>query len=158
MLKHLAILSLVLVVLFGATYAIIWVSQGVERYDALANFGVATYGWVVKKEPHNHNTITYSYVVDNVQYTGIGGAGSGKPDFEQLQIGDKVIVYYDVDNPIDSFLGYPQYKAKTERSFSKEVAGILTVFLFLPLAGVYIGILLAMKAKKSKVAQASSSK
>ncbi|HTK27409.1 MAG TPA: DUF3592 domain-containing protein [Pyrinomonadaceae bacterium] len=157
MLKHLAILSLILVVLFGTTYAIWYFAFPLDHLDYLANHGIAIYGWVVKKDPENHAAVTYSYVVDNVRYSGTGGSGRGNPRFDQLQQGDQVVVFYDPNNPADSFLGYPQYQTDLDRSFAKMAAGMIAVFMFIPIAGVYIGILQAIKSKKSKLGQANSS-
>jgi hypothetical protein len=65
--------------------------------------GVMTTGNVTAKE--RHRVIRYSYQVDREVYSGIGDAGRGNPEFEQLETGAAVKVFYDLKNPGWSVLG-----------------------------------------------------
>lgn len=88
--------------------------------------GIAVYGKVTSKEPDNHQVVRYSYNVGDRRYTGAGNAGRGNPNFDQIQIGQQIIVYYDSENPEKSILGYPQYYASTNH------IGVLFVTIFFP--------------------------
>jgi hypothetical protein len=97
-----------LIAVFAATgiVALDW-----QKWRGLARRGVETEGRVVAKELENHRFIRYSYEVGGQTYSGLGSAGRGNPEFEQLNIGDRVKVFYDSDNPKESFLGNPQAQA-----------------------------------------------
>jgi hypothetical protein len=83
------------------------------KYYKLTKQGVAVQGWVVGKEPDNHRFIRYSYVVDQSTFSGFGNAGRGNPQFDELRIGDKVLVVYDPKIPEKSFLGNASEQLKS---------------------------------------------
>ncbi|MFL6230830.1 MAG: DUF3592 domain-containing protein [Pyrinomonadaceae bacterium] len=85
--------------LFGVT-VLDW-----RSYHHLAQHGIRTYGQVTAKDPANHQSVRYSYVVGGTSYTGIGQAGEGNPEFDQLREGESVIVVYDPDKPELSNMG-----------------------------------------------------
>lgn len=99
-------------IVFGAAYTALHVGLGVERMDALKNFGKTTQGSVAAKRPDQHRAVIYYFNVDGIQYTGSWGAGLGNPEFDDLHIGDPVIIKYDEDNPFDSVMGDPGYYAQ----------------------------------------------
>jgi hypothetical protein len=78
------------------------------EYEKFLTRGAKVEGIVEKKEPQNHESITYSYVVDGKQYTGTGAAGFGTPPFDVLRVGTKIIVYYDANEPQKSIPGEPE--------------------------------------------------
>lgn len=94
--------------------------------DHLVEEGVGVYGIVTAKEPNDHQGVRYYYQANGKNYQGNGSAGRGNADFNQIQIGQKVIVYYDFDNPEKAILGYPQLYSGTNHS------AILFTTLFLP--------------------------
>jgi hypothetical protein len=64
--------------------------------------------------------------VDGKQYAGTGSAGRGNPNFDQIQIGQEMIVFYDPDIPEKSILGYPQLYSKA------NYLGVLFSSIFFP--------------------------
>src|SRR5215203_2443187 len=74
--------------------------------------GVPVYGEIIGKDAADHQRIHYSYTANDVLYTGQGQAGSGNPSFEDLAVGQQVVVFYDRAKPESSFLGYPQIDLK----------------------------------------------
>ena len=84
--------------------------------DHLVEEGVGVYGIVTAKEPNDHQGVKYYYQVNGKNYQGNGSAGRGNADFNQIQIGQKVIVYYDFDNPEKAILSR---LAKVLRHFEK---------------------------------------
>jgi hypothetical protein len=98
-----------------------------QKWHTLAKYGVETKGNVVKKEPDNHRFIHYSYAVDQRTYSGLGSAGEGNPEFEQLKVGDSVTVVYNPDNPKESILGNAESQASSIRN------GILFLAILGPL-------------------------
>src|SRR4051794_6857426 len=76
-----------------------------RKWHGLAERAVETQGRVVAKEPENHQSIRYSYQVGAGTYIGSGRAGRGNPTFEELNVGDRVRVFYDSDKPEVSVLG-----------------------------------------------------
>jgi hypothetical protein len=106
--KRVLIVSAVLWILIsGAAYAIAYSAMGVERLDILSHHGVSIYGTVAAKQPEKHQSVIYYYVVDEIQYTGRGGAGRGNPGFDNISVGDRVAIVYDEDDPFSSYLGNP---------------------------------------------------
>ena len=104
------------------------------EYRYLAHNAVETTGKVTAKEPSNHRAIRYSYQVDGQMYSGIGNAGRGNPEFDQLEIGSPLKVYYDPNDPGKSLLGNPteQWNSLTRGVIFLALAGSV-----LCLAGLY---------------------
>ena len=98
-----------------------------QKWHELAKYGIETNGHVVRKEPDNHRFIQYSYTVDQQTYSGLGNAGEDSPEFDQLNVGDVVRVFYNPDNPKESILGNPESQARSIRN------GILFLAIFGPL-------------------------
>lgn len=105
-----------------------------RKWHGLAERAVETEGRVTAKEPENHRRIRYSYQVGARTYTGLGGAGRGNPKFEQLNVGDRVRVFYDSDKPEESIPGDARGQA------SSITVGVVLLALVPPLfamAGLY---------------------
>ena len=85
--------------MYGVVYTGFYFGLGIERLDALANFGKTVEGVVAAKQPEQHRSIICYYNVNGIQYTAVGGGGSGNPDFEELKIGDKVSIRFDEHFP-----------------------------------------------------------
>ena len=113
-------------ILFGGIYTAAYFGLGIEKLDALKNFGKRTYGVVARKKPEDHRSIIYYFQVDGVQYTGSGGALRGNPEFDQLSVGDQVLVTYDEQYPLNSFLGDPSADAATTNTMAYLLAFIVT--------------------------------
>jgi hypothetical protein len=84
-----------------------------RKWHGLAERAVETEGRVIAKEPENHRFIRYSYQVGARTYIGLGSAGRGNPTFEELNVGDRVRVFYDSDKPEESILGDAQGQASS---------------------------------------------
>ncbi len=78
------------------------------RLEQLAKSGIATYGRVTAKEAENHRAVRYVYIVDGQEYSGSGRAGAGNPEFDEIQIGQLMVVFYLPTKHDESFLGYPE--------------------------------------------------
>jgi len=95
-----------------------------HEYYHLAQNGVSTQGKIIAKEPRNHQRLHYSFTVNGQDFTGTGhGLQGGIPSFEAIQVGDRVLVFYDASNPHVSRLGDPK----------KEVASAKRSILFVSL-------------------------
>jgi hypothetical protein len=88
--------------------------------------GNSIYGKVTAKDADNHATVRYSYIVNGKEFFGAGGAGRGNPNFDQLQIGQQVVVFYMPEHPEESILGYPQLYSQS------QYTGILFTTIFFP--------------------------
>src|SRR5262249_35854598 len=84
-------------------------------------------------EPTNHQAVRYRYVVDSEDYSGVGNAGHGNPDFERLTVGQRVLIYYDPKKPQVSFLGYPAARMRGNLWVAVMVALIRAIFIMLGL-------------------------
>ena len=125
-------------------YASIWIamallvgaltgSVNLVRYRAMASDGVMSSGIVLSLEPGNHQTIHYSYRVDDRTYKGFGDLGFGNPPFESLRAGDSVTVYYRATDPSVSILGDPVTR------LNNEIESVLGAMLLLP--SILVGII-----------------
>lgn len=107
-------------VFFSQTY------PGWKRLNDLSERGARTTAKVVGKEPNNHQSIRYSYIVDGQSYTELGGAGKGGvPAFGQVHIGDDIVITYLPSSPVESLPGSP-VERRREWSF--------LLFTLLPMA------------------------
>ena len=106
------------------------------KYRNLSNEGVAIYGKVITKEPENHQNIKYSYEVGEKSYIKNGTAGRGNSSFEELSIGDKVVVYYAKTNPNFSMMGYPQMYQQT------ALSGAIFCAIFVPFFPLLITVII----------------
>ncbi len=79
-------------------------------YYRLATRGVPTIGWVIAKRPLEHRAILYSYTVGGVSHDGRDVFA----DFDRLNVGDSVQVFYDPRDPKTSSLGDPRELLRTE--------------------------------------------
>ncbi|SRR6266851_8389714 len=111
--SRLILASVLWVLLFG-TFGVIgigildWFS-----YRHFANNGKPTTGHVEAKEPENHRAIRYSYEVNGQSYLGLGSAGGINPEFEDLQVGSPVRVFYEGDDPGKSLLDDPKNELRS---------------------------------------------
>jgi hypothetical protein len=105
--------------------------------DSFAEKGNPVYGKVTAKDPNNHAAVSYIYKVNEKEFQGIGGAGRGNPSFDQLQIGQQVVVFYNPLNPQISMLGYPQLQAKANQNVIWFTTIAFPVFPMLLLFLVY---------------------
>jgi hypothetical protein len=105
-----ALVWLALTIVFAVIGAIVmdW-----RKWHELAKYSIETNGYVMRKEPDNHRIIQYSYAVDQQTYSGLGNASGDTPEFDQLNIGDEVRVFYNPDNPKLSILGNPESQARS---------------------------------------------
>jgi hypothetical protein len=74
-------------------------------------------------------------MVDQQVYSGLGSAGGINPGFEQLVIGDKIRVFYNPDDPKESFLGDPKDQLV---STSKGILFLAIVGSTFSMAGLYL--------------------
>ena len=119
---------LILLCLFGAlgVFMLNWF-----EYRRLAKTAVEATGTVTAKEPENHRFVRYSFSVNGHSYSGLGNAGGVNPEFEQLEIGSSVKVFYDPNDPDESFLGSPTDQSNSVRTgviFLAVVSSLFSVF------------------------------
>jgi hypothetical protein len=113
------------------------------RYRSLSS-GVGTYGRVIAKEPENHQIVRYSFKLGQQSFEGVGHGGRGNPPFQQLNVGDQVVVFYDAANPNVSVMGNPSSHQKV------ELGGIVFLVLFLPLLPLAVTIILIVVLSKPR--------
>jgi hypothetical protein len=105
------------------------------------------YGKVTAKEPENHAAVHFNYEVDGKKYDGSGQAGRGNPAFDQLQIGQSIVVFYNPKNPEKAILGYPQLYAQSDYFGVLFVATTFSSVIIVPLILIYV---LYQKTKRRK--------
>ncbi|HEY0426300.1 MAG TPA: hypothetical protein VGC76_00710 [Pyrinomonadaceae bacterium] len=129
--KQIFMLFLLWAALASMTFVVCTFTFSTAEYDNLATRGLQVEAIVEKKEPDNHQNITYSYIVDGRRYTGIGPADHGNPPFESIKTGQKIIAYYDSSEPQKSIPGEPKSYGKGNRS------GIYFFTIFAPLLIIF---------------------
>lgn len=77
-------------------------------YRQLTREGKATTGWVTAKGLNGQRRVNYSFAADGRVYSGLGRAGFGTPEFNQLNPGDEVLIFYLPRTPEVSELGDPK--------------------------------------------------
>jgi hypothetical protein len=86
---------------------------GVPKYYRLTVRGVATEGKIIELQPTNHQSVIYSYPVDSTVLSGGGHAGDVDSQFNQLRLGQRVLVFYDPYDVSASCLGDPNKHLKS---------------------------------------------
>jgi hypothetical protein len=132
------------VVFAGIGYIVGFLSLGQERVQYFTNYGVLTYGKVLAKQPDDRHTVVYTYAVEGFEFTAVGHAGQGNSEFEEIQSGQKVIVFFDPEEPSDSFLGDPRPIAIANERI------IFKLTLLVPLIPITISILVLFLLRRIK--------
>jgi hypothetical protein len=105
--------------------------RNLKKYRNLAENGMKSeIANVASKEPNNHEFVRYNYQVNSVEYSGTGSSGNGNPKFVQLEVGDKVMVFYDQNSPDTSILGNPKLWLKQEEEFVFYGSLVMAIFLW----------------------------
>ncbi len=117
------------------------------RLEYMTKDGEGIYGRVVAKEEENHGIIRYSYNVGGTEHTGAGFSRNGNPDFDDIQIGDRVIVYYDPANPERSMMGYPRNDLEGQYSGILFLTVVFPVFPMILILAIYFGIRTSKRTK-----------
>jgi hypothetical protein len=137
-----ALLWLIFAAIGAAIGNLLLDTSGLEDFTAK---GVSIYGKVTAKEPENHQTVRYVYEVNGKQYEGAGGAERGNPPFDEIQIGQKVVVFYKPENPEKAILGYPQLYVDTNYNGALFFSIAFSAFIMVPVVLIYV---LYRKTKK----------
>jgi len=107
----------------------------------LSSEGVPTQGLITKLDPNYHATVHFSYQVKSETfYNQNFWNNSG---FEDLKIGDPVLVYYLPKTPARSCVGNPQHK------LTNEIFSVLVVSIFVP-AGLLLIVWLNLLRKSNR--------
>lgn len=112
-------------------------------YYRLSRNGVAVPGHVLEKKPHM--LIRYSFEANGNTYEGIGRGDSISPSFNELSIGDQILVNYLPNAPHINCLGDPA------ELYSNEFASAIIVILVFPT--ILVGILVVRQRRKSSPSQ-----
>ena len=113
----------------------------IPRYYFLTSRGVQTIGQVTSKDPEEHGTVHYSYVVEGKSYTWGGFSGDIDRDFDEIKAGDPVPCVYDPVKPSSSSLGDPRPQ------FDSLVRGAIFFTLFPTLFWIFYNIQTAIKRR-----------
>ncbi|MGH9956815.1 MAG: hypothetical protein ACREBC_06750 [Pyrinomonadaceae bacterium] len=116
--------------LFALLFGFVGATLFRPPYDELVTSGVVVEGWIIGKEPDNHQNVHYSYIVGSHTYSGIGHGGqAGIPSFEMVQIGQKVRVVYHKGSPAVSSLGDPALHLRSANLLTGSMSVLLSTFV-----------------------------
>lgn len=111
-----------------------------HRLQHIVHDGRTTIGTVLQKEPQNHESVRFEYLVNNVKYLGNAAAGrGGLPSFEAIRVGDAIPVTYWRERPSEAVGGNPLDIYKTTSFF---------LFVLVPCVCLFLGIIAAMGVRK----------
>jgi hypothetical protein len=98
--RRLAVYLGTYLVLVIAFFALFWLTESNERDlgAVLSKNGVVTTAKVTSSEPENHNTICFTYLVNDVAYAGCDSAHFDKLA-KELPAGSSTFITYDATNP-----------------------------------------------------------
>lgn len=131
--------------IFGYIVGHLTVADQLQTLERLRDDGGRVYGAVTDKQPKNHARVLYRYIVDGKEFTGISGSGDGNPDFENLQIGQSVIVTYDLNDPESSILGYAEPSIERNYLLVFFTTSAMAVFAGVGLSIIVIAVYFARK-------------
>lgn len=116
--------------------------SNLPRYYRVNENGVQTQATVISKESHGYISVEYN--VNNRKFKSGGHARDIDKNFEEVQLNDKVSVYYDPLAPEDSTLGNPNKHLKA--SFVE--IGFITIIPILLFVFYVIKLIANSKTKK----------
>ena len=99
-------------------------SQRLIKFWRLAKYGIEGEAIVTKLSPEYHQNVCYEYRVNGMPYKGRALSKYPNPNFDQLLIGNKLIVFYNPNDPSLSSIGNPDALLKNEL-ISISLAAIL---------------------------------
>ncbi|MGH9948982.1 MAG: hypothetical protein ACRD6X_17565 [Pyrinomonadaceae bacterium] len=102
--------------------------------------GEPIYGTVINKDAENHQLIYYTYEVNGISYSGHGRAGAGNPLFNKINIGERVVIFFDPASPGNSLLGYPQYDLALNQQLIWAVTVTLPIIPVIALAFLFFAL------------------
>jgi hypothetical protein len=108
--------------------------------EHMTKSGQGVYGHVIAKEPENHQTVRYAYEVGETEYKGSGSGGDGNPDFEDLSIGDQIVIYYDPVSPYRSTMSNPWNELGRSYSAIWFLTITLPIFPMVFALAIYFGV------------------
>lgn len=119
------IFSFVACIIFLLAVPIRLIGKDCLQFYNLEKTGIETKAKVLSLEPQNHQFIDYSYVVQSVEYRGIGRADFGNPGFNSLTPGMELRAFYLPKTPAISCLGVPH-----ELLMNDLIPGVLIMLIF----------------------------
>ena len=120
-----ALLGLVIMLSLAAT-------SGWRKFDVLSSQGLKAVGTITAKEPQNHQSLRYEYVVNGQTHQGLESLGSKSVGsaFSAINVGDKVQVIYLPTQADTSCLCDPAKLLVSETVFILLPAILAPAFLF----------------------------
>lgn len=86
------------------------------RAERLRRTGMLTTGRVTGKSDAKRRQIYYAFDTPRKMFTDVGTGGYGNPDYDHLEEGDPVIVYYLPEDPDVSCLGDPGDRVRDQHN------------------------------------------
>jgi hypothetical protein len=80
----------------------------IPKYYRFANRGVETQGNVIALHAENHRAVIYEYLVSDRRFEGAARASDIDSKFEELRLGQNVLIFYDAGDVGVSCLGSPR--------------------------------------------------
>jgi len=121
---------------------LVWRWSDESDLRQLKKAGIRTTGRIVELLPHHHQTVRYEFEAGGRLYVKLGGVASIGKVPKEMNIGDKVPVYYLPNDPTISWIGDP------ETGISPLRIKVLSAFLFA--TGVSLLSLLLPKKRQSQ--------
>jgi hypothetical protein len=91
-----------------AVLAVAWVwSRQWPKCRLLRERGSVAYGVVTAKSAGRARLVNYTFSAADRLYSGVGRAGYGNPEFSELAVDDRVLIFYLPTDPDVSLLGDP---------------------------------------------------
>jgi hypothetical protein len=84
------------------------------RFYRLTKHGVLGQASAVRLAPENHCTVYYQYQVGGRTYHSQGQSWMPNPPLGDIAVGQKLVIYYDPENPSVAVLGNPKSMLKNE--------------------------------------------
>ncbi len=91
------------------------------------------------------NTITYSYEVAGVTFTGKGHAGEGTPHYEQIAVGDRIHGTYDPRSPQDSIPGNGRDDLQSTEQWVPTLMVTIPIFPMITIGSILFAIMVMRK-------------
>ncbi len=127
MLKKKFMIAVIVFTASAITLTLILGSLNWRKYNDLVKMGIPTEARIVTKEPDNHLSVRYSYIVNQQDFSGLESVGRKR--INGLNVGDNVRIYYLPTNPAISCFCDPREKLinETQATVLAAVFGSLII-------------------------------
>lgn len=120
-----------------------------EELESLAKRGKTISGKVVGRSLEEHELLKYTFIVAEIEYTGLGYSGLGNESSGNLNPGSTILVTYDPANPSRRYLGFPDLEVQDREETIRALAIGVPFWPVIAFCAISIGISITRRKQQN---------